>query len=297
MELFSRPCFPVLILIIPMLINLLETVEMTRWKILISITLFIFVGNLSFGELLFENGINNLIDYNAGQVRVTSLEGIPTGISVVEGGVVGIAVLKQNCYASVLGGTVSLIIGLDNISISISGGDVLFGISAGSSQSKVDISGGNIFGDVSIGTREFLGSGISSLDISGGYLERVSINETGVANISDGTIDEIITLGETIITGGHISAILNGGTGKVFLHGSDFLLDGLEIGPNIIADDFSFIINGEPQFKRLTGTLANGNSLNVDIFLGGNSQLLLIPEPTSVALLVSGVMALRRKRR
>lgn len=77
--------------------------------------------------------------------------------------------------------------------------------------------------------------------------------------------------------------------------GSDFAVDGETFGYGELSSIWGGGNWGEPR-RRLTGTLASGVLLDNDFYIGGDSRIVLVPEPGTVLLLGLGGLMLRRKR-
>ncbi len=73
--------------------------------------------------------------------------------------------------------------------------------------------------------------------------------------------------------------------GQVFIYGSDFQIDGVPVpyGPIIVSTGL------------LDGTLENGH-IRSNLNILDNGMVTLIPEPTSLTLLLIGTLLLPRKR-
>ncbi len=171
--------------------------------------------------------------------------------------------------------------------------------------SSVTVSGGRIAASLK-------GYGNSGLMIGGGLIEGpVTVRENSVLYMNGGTVRSIQSFGQTevAISGGQVTVyveawdesvvtISGGGVdswigavskGMVYIDGTDFIVNGQPAPSGSSLRDYS-------NFGTLTGTLANGDELDVAYSIGGeDSDICLIPEPTTLLLLGIGAVAVRRR--
>jgi len=97
-------------------------------------------------------------------------------------------------------------------------------------------------------------------------------------------------------SGGTVSRDLRLGHDAVLtIYGTDFKIDGVSVSDNIITS----IHNGDlydETHRLLTGTLANGETINNQFRIGDGAKIVLVPEPTMLLLLGLGTLALKKRR-
>lgn len=132
-----------------------------------------------------------------------------------------------------------------------------------------------------------------------GYL--YAQNNTRVT-ISDGSIGTDLWLwngNQTEMYGGTIGYnILLGNSAGLTIHGSGFSIDGQPVGYGDLTSILGGAYNNEP-YRQITGTLANGDILNNRFKVGETATIHLVPEPSTMVLLVgaavAGLLARRKK--
>lgn len=146
----------------------------------------------------------------------------------------------------------------DESVVEITGGSI--GWSAAYDNSQVSISGGSI-------AAEFTAYGSSHVTISGGSMA----SELGTRDNSH--VD---------IFGGFVGLSLQayyGGT--LTIHGSDFVIDGQPFGYG----ELTSILGGnywDDPTRHLTGTLASGEPIDNDFYIGDDAKIVLVPEAGSI---------------
>jgi hypothetical protein len=165
----------------------------------------------------------------------------------------------------------------DNSRINISGGSIGADLRT-YDISQVIISGGMIGSYI-------LAQGNSQMTISGGSIGfNLHAYNSSQVTISGGTIGNEILAGTGV---GHESVIT--------ILGSDFAIDGQSIGYGELTSVLGGHYFNEPS-RRLTGTLASGDLIDNVFYIGGESSIVLAPEPAALLLLGLGAVMLRRKR-
>jgi hypothetical protein len=170
----------------------------------------------------------------------------------------------------------------DSSTVTISGGDVDADAAAYDS-STLNVLGGRV-------GEGLVGFDSSTLNILGGVVgEAVSAWDSSVINISGGSMNIIAARDDSrvLISGGLIDSVeagLNSGdhTSLITITGSGFNYPFGEIPDSA---------------GTLTGVLASGDPINASFSIYGNSSIMLVPEPATLALLVSGGLLVLRRRR
>ncbi len=118
----------------------------------------------------------------------------------------------------------------------------------------------------------------------------LALHDFSRGEISGGSVDEdpfsIVNNSKLIITGGEFGeGLWVRNEGQVFIYGRDFQIDGIPVpyGPVSVSTG------------RLEGTFENGY-IRSNLNIGDNGMVTLIPEPTSLILLLTGALLLPRKR-
>ena len=180
------------------------------------------------------------------------------------------------------GGGADEISGYENSRINVSGGSMGGLLTYGSSQaeassgligcvetydsSQLAISGGSTTVVIYLHVADS-----SRVDISGGNVENLSVNDYSLVNISGGYIlDDLYLYDQSQI--------------KIF--GYDFTVDGQPV-------NYGELFAGQ---GHLTGTLLSGDLIDNDFYIGRDAKIILIPEPTTVFLLGIGGLFLKRRR-
>ncbi|MHC4743797.1 MAG: PEP-CTERM sorting domain-containing protein [Planctomycetota bacterium] len=133
----------------------------------------------------------------------------------------------------------------------------------------------------------------SRFEMTGGAIGdgELGLHDNSTGHISAGSIaDDPSWIGDfstLTITGiDFLDALKLAGNAQVFIHGANFKLDGAPVGYGPIT----------APVTQLTGDLLYGQ-INCGIFFQSDTAVLtLVPEPTTLALLAIGALALRRKR-
>jgi hypothetical protein len=203
----------------------------------------------------------------------------------------------------------------DNSTVNISGGivgvsdDEDFHAVHANESSVVNITGGEIFGD---DEGAIAVNDLAVVNISGGHIydksgqPAVAVDFGGLANISGGVIDGISIEfgGSANISGGNVGFIFASGEfvpgESPFLLESFVLLSGGSV-QSLRAADFSIIeVHGSNLVLdegRLTGLLADGSRIDAAAEVIGSGQILLVPETSTLTLLLIGSLVASRSRK
>jgi len=160
----------------------------------------------------------------------------------------------------------------------------------------------------------FRGRDFSETEISDSTTNSIESHEYSLVNLLDSYIsgsvtayeDSEITVDDCYIAGnvtasgnacvellgGYFNGDVTAGSGEatIILHGLDFAIDGLAVDlGRYYASDFAA--------GRITGQMLNGDLLDCNFSISGNSSILLVPEPASLLLLAAGALSAFRRRR
>ncbi len=260
-----------------------RSVKMTIWALLMSACLGVLPAFSYGGYTYFNDGGTHNIDYLISPHVYVDYEapGMQTTVNLLAGGSVGQGsgwnlYGYNDCHINVSGGAIGgYLYAFDNSQVDISGGWIGEGLEA-LDNSQVVFSGGTI-------GRELHAHGSSQVDISGGTIDfHLYTYDNSQVNISGGTIGSSYLLVEN-------SSVLS-------IEGSDFAVDGQLFGYG----ELSSIYGGswlDEGWRRLTGTLASGGTIDNDFAIGHDASIVLIPEPATLLLLGLGGLALLRNRR
>jgi hypothetical protein len=157
------------------------------------------------------------------------------------------------------------------------------------------------------------------INVSGGDISQLGAFASCHINISDGSVGYLWSHdnGQLTISGGSFGrielyensqAIMSGGTmnpdslslllsnAKWTIVGSNFAIDGTPVGYGEVSSILGSGWMAEP-YRRITGTLANGDMLNAQFKIGYyTASIVLIPEPATLSLLAIGGLLLRRRK-
>ena len=253
----------------------------------------------------FKDGLTHDINYIINdQVRVDwQTPSMYTTVNLLPGGGVTNNSLNgyQNSRINVQGGSARWLSSFDSSQVCISDGWVESPCSYG--YSHVDVTGGSI--------GRLYSCNSSQVDISNGSLNRLYAEDSSRVNISGGSINVLwATQGVTNwassqvnISGGsvgdmyiHFSCQVNisGGSingawrlwmwGVLTISGSDFAVDGQPVGYGELTSIFGGYYGNEPP-RHLTGTLAGGEPIDSDFYIGQYARIILIPPPQTIVVI------------
>jgi len=214
----------------------------------------------------------------------------------------------QDSRINIRGGTTgSALDAEDRSQITISGGTVWLGAFG---NSQVDILGGTTdnaqmgnYAQVNLyagSVGDFGLTGNAWLQMSGGTVTGgIQASNTSRVDITAGIINGNVSgnfSSQIYIHGADIGGNLRGERNAIlWIYGSNFAIDGITLGFGEITSTLGGGYYNEP-YRRLTGTLANGDSINSDFRLGQTSKIVLIPEPATLLLFGLGGLMLRKRR-
>jgi hypothetical protein len=161
----------------------------------------------------------------------------------------------------------------NNSQITMSSGGSARNFSA-SDSSRVTMNGGSV-------SYNLLVYGSSQVTISGGRVgEVLGVQQSSLVNWSGGSVGQYMEVG---------------GMAALTIYGSNFAIDGIPFVFGEISSIFGGFYGDEP-YRRLTGTLANGDIINNQFRIGDTASIVLIPEPASILLLFFGGLLASRKK-
>lgn len=214
------------------------------------------------------------------------LEGYNDSRLAMSGGYVDLLDVYDNSSFTMSGGQIASLWGLGNSHISINNGFIseLYAYN-----SQITISGGWI--------NEKSKISCAQMTITGGRVD--NFIATGNVTMSDGFIGdhfEMINHSQMIMTGGRIGPDIQlEDTSKLEFYGSSFSIDGVPVGYGNITSLSGSSYDNEP-FRRLTGTLQNGDIFNNQFRIGESAQIVLVPEPTTFLLLMLGAFTFMKQK-
>ena len=194
----------------------------------------------------------------------------------------GRLICLQESQVTVSGGEIrGYLYAYDNSQVVVSAG--LLGRSLQAfDNAHVDVWGGSIDGGVAA-------YGDSQVSISGGSIKHGSSPTWALiawhnsrVTVSGGLIDGIVRVGKEGETT----------TSVMIFEGGDFAINGTPVGWGEYGTGGRDFVHG-----TLTGTLANGDSLDSEFYIYGDSRIVLTPEPATLSLLALGGLALVRRRK
>jgi hypothetical protein len=173
----------------------------------------------------------------------------------------------------------------------LTGGSIHYDLT-GWEDSTLNILGGSIY-------RNLSAHHSSQVTVSGGSMDELRTSDSSQVTVSGGSVKDFWAYDSSQITvsGGSIGGNLMLWENAVLtIDGSDFAVDGTPVG----YVEFMSILGGSPwyePYRRLTGTLLNGDSLDSDFRIGNSAKIVLITEPAMLLLLGFGGIAFVRRRR
>lgn len=216
----------------------------------------------------------------------------------------------NNSRINISGGSVSNLDARDSSRVTMSGGAVGGYLSAfNNSQitmtggatnylytwdsSQVTLSRGSVSGFLNAG-------GNSQVTMSGGSVNGLGVQNNSWVTMYGGSIATYLYVqgnAQVNWSGGTIKKdlMVYSGVATLTINGSNFAIDGSPVGFGDITSILGGSYSNEP-YRRLTGTLANGDIINNQFRIGDSTKIILIPEPATLLLLGLGAGMLRKKR-
>jgi hypothetical protein len=254
--------------------------------ILVVYMLVVMMTGRGFGVTFCDGKIHD-IDYIIENEHVTvdrEAPGIQTTVNLLKGGFIKSSYSAGHNLSADNDGRINIVGGIVsgsvnawmNSRVTLSAGSIGMGF-FGSGNSKITMSGGTVNGTSALGTLHAAES--SQITFNGGRVnEYLFARENSQIDWSGGTVSNDIRLGH--------NAILT-------ISGSDFKIDGMQVSNDVINSIKGGDLYNE-TYRRLTGTLANGETINNRFRIGDMAQIVLIPEPAALLLLSFGLVMFRR---
>jgi hypothetical protein len=236
----------------------------------ISLVLFVLIGAVR-SEVIID--ADTTLDYTINDdVVVVAGANPPTTVQFVESGDVHNIALRDDSVLNMTSGFVhGYLTGYGTATLNVLDGFFGLGLEA-DDQSNLFVSGGS--------TELLTASGSSLVDFSGGFYELVSAHDSAHLEIwGDADMDSVSASGTSTVaisggqTGGELGATQNS---VITVFGSGFNYPLGEI---------------QDASGTLTGTLADGQSINTFFHISGDASILLVPEPSTFFALLSVVAA------
>ena len=305
-----------------------------RLTICLMAAVLVIAASLGFGDIYFnDGGTHNInytinerlwVDYSTPSMQTTvnlldggqmlqqyQIDGYNDSRLNISGGSWWDLYAHNRCQVTMSGGTVGNngLMAFDNSQITMSGGTARHGLYA-HNESQITMSGGeaqhnftayeNSQITMSGGTADCMeASGNSQAIMSGGtVVGSLFVRDSSQLTMSGGTVGYLFSDGgQTTMSGGRLSETLGIrlDTGaELIIEGSNFAIDGTLFGFGEITSILGGGYTLEP-YRRITGTLSNGDVLNTQFQIGRNASITLVPEPCTLLLLGLGAVMLRRK--
>lgn len=182
----------------------------------------------------------------------------------------------------------------DNSQMDITGGSIFNSILQVYNDSYVSFSNGSINNSISgkdtshiVVYSGTVGSSLSGtehcqIDMYGG-------NVNGYLTATDNT--QINLFGGVINNSFRVS-----NTARITIYGTDFAIDGVPVNYGELQSILGSSYSSEPS-RHITGMLSNGGLLDNDFYIGYEGSITLIPEPSTIFLLIGAIPFIRRYKK
>lgn len=270
-----------------------------KMKILfcIIISLIIFASPLK-ATISWNDGVTHTINSPINELIVVDYYNLGEGttVEIVNGGSITYLDSYHNSRINIYGGSGGSISAINNTILSMYGGTFAGIAGGGLGLGYINIFDGQITGQFSI-------SDSFQASIYNGSIGTIYANGDKEIFIYDGKFNKIHTGGLSIasIFGGLINEDLQTSYNSMInLNGTNFYVNG-----NLMQYGQSAKLYGIPGINSngaeylggtITGTLSNGDSLNVPFRIYENSDITFVPEPATIMLLSIGMLFLRKRK-
>jgi hypothetical protein len=264
-----------------------------------SVTIWVMVAVLlmaagqGFGTVYFSDGGTHNIDYEISDDVWVDWEapGVHTRVNWLSGAVTpGFLRGYEDSIIKISGGSVYELYACDNSQVTMSDGSIGRALWA-TGNSQVMMSGGSVSGHL-------LAHESGKITMSGGSVNSLYAYGSSQATLSGGSVSGLLFAyesGKITMSGGWVNSLsayhssqvtMSGGTVEspfvlseaaiLAIYGSNFAIDGTPFGFGEITSIFGGDYSNDP-FRRLTGTLANGDIINNQFLIGYDAKIVLSP--------------------
>ena len=150
--------------------------------------------------------------------------------------------------------------------------------------SKVTVSGGTVDGILFAGGHSRVTIYFMALSSALRAFENTQVSVFGGKIGGPGSEFMVGERGQVTLFGGQIRGPYRiDGNGTLTIHGSDFRLDGQSVGYGELTSVLGGFATDDPS-RHLTGTLASGEPIDNDFYIGHDAKIVLTPVPGAVIL-------------